>query len=143
MLPGSVCRYVPPAVPVAQVVPTCVVEEPEDWEREYAPTQVSVVASQMEPRPFRLRDYSTGRRIRVLTSSIRGLHTLSLQHLAVRDPVLATDDATRIGSDGYLMSLRRDAGWWLSHVTSGTDCARQGYIWFSPVRPRVFTGISL
>jgi hypothetical protein len=57
--------------------------------------------------------------------------------------VLATDDATRIGSDGYLMSLRRDAGWWLSHVTSGTDCARQGYIWFSPVRPRVFTGISL
>ena len=60
----------------------------------------------------------------VLASSIRGLQTLSLQHFAVRDPVLATDDATRIGSDGYLMSLRRDAGWWLSHVTSGTDCAK-------------------
>ena len=72
----------PPAVPVAQVVPTYVVEEPVDWEREYADTQVSVVASQMEPLPFRLRDYSTGRRIRVLASSIRGLHTLSLQHFA-------------------------------------------------------------
>ena len=45
---------------MAQVVPTYVVEEPVDWEREYADTQVSVVASQMEPLPFRLRDYSTG-----------------------------------------------------------------------------------
>jgi hypothetical protein len=49
------------------------------------------------------------RRVGVLASSIRGMHTLSLQHFAVRDPMLATDDATRIGSDGYLMSLRRDA----------------------------------
>ena len=60
VLPGSVCRYVPPPVPVARVVPTCVVGEPEDWEREYADTQVSTVASQVDPRPFRLRDYRTG-----------------------------------------------------------------------------------
>jgi len=109
VLPGSVCRYVPPPIPVAQVVPTCVVGEPEDWEREYADTQVSTVASQVDPRPFRLRDYRTGRRVGVLASSIRGMLTLFLQHFAVRDPMLATDDATRIGSDGYLMSIRRDA----------------------------------
>jgi len=108
ILPGSVCRYVPPPDPVAQVVPKCVVE-PEDWEREYADTQVSAVASQVEPRPFQLRNYRTGRRVGVLASSIRGLQTLSLQHFAVRDRVLATDDATRIGSDGYLIFLRRDA----------------------------------
>jgi hypothetical protein len=109
---------VPPAVPVAQVVPTYVVEEPVDWEREYADTQVSVVASQMEPLPFRLRDYSTG----------GGSESwLVPSGACIPFPcsiLLATDDATRIGSDGYLMSLRRDAGWWLSHVTSGTDCAK-------------------
>ena len=109
VLPGSVCRYVPPPVPVARVVPTCVVGEPEDWEREYADTQVSAVASQVDPQPFRLRGYRTGRRVGVLASSIRGMHTLSLQHFTVRNPMPATDDATRIGSDGYLMSLRRDA----------------------------------
>jgi len=109
VLPGSVCRYVSPPVPVAQVVPTCVVGEPEDWERKYADTEMSAVASQVEPQPFLLRDYRTGQRVGVLANSIRGLQTLALQHFALRDPVLATDGATRIGSDGYLMSLRRDA----------------------------------
>jgi hypothetical protein len=78
VLPGFVCRYVPPPVPVAQVVPTCVVEEPEDREREYADTQVSVIASQVDPQPFRLRYYRTGRWVGVLASSIRGLQTISL-----------------------------------------------------------------
>jgi hypothetical protein len=34
---------------------------------------------------------------------------LAQQHFSVRDPVIATDGAALIGSDGYLMSLRRDA----------------------------------
>ena len=109
VLSGSVSRYVPPVVPVAQVVPTCVVEEPEDWQRTYADTQVSSVASQAEPQPFLLRDYRTGQRVGVMANSIRSLQTLALQHFALRDPVLATDGATRISSDGYLMSFRRDA----------------------------------
>jgi hypothetical protein len=42
------------------------VEEPEDWEREYADTLVSVIPSQVEPQPFRLRYYRTGRWVGVL-----------------------------------------------------------------------------
>jgi hypothetical protein len=42
-------------------------------------------------------------------SSIRDLQILAQQHFSVRDPVIATDGAALIGSDGYLMSLRRDA----------------------------------
>ena len=108
VLPCSVCRYVLPPVPVARVVPTCVVK-PDDWVREYAETQVSAVVSQVEPQSFLLRNYRTGQQVGVLANSIRGLQTLALKHFALRDPVLATDGATRIGSDGYLMSLRRDA----------------------------------
>jgi hypothetical protein len=44
-----------------------------------------------------------------MASSIRDLQILAQQHFAVRDPVIATDGAALIGSDGYLMSLRRNA----------------------------------
>ena len=86
----------------------CVIEEPEDWEREY---DVIPVASgvTVDPQSFRLRDYRTGQRVGVLANSICGLQTLARQHFGMRDPVLATDEDLRIGSDGYLMSLRRDA----------------------------------
>jgi hypothetical protein len=67
--------------------------------REYAETQVSAVVSQVEPQSFLLRNYRTGQQVGVLANSIRGLQTLALQYFALRDPVLATDEATRIGSD--------------------------------------------
>ena len=102
VLSSSLCRYVPSHVPVVQNSPTCVVEEPEDWEKEYADTQV-------EPQPFQLKELRSGQRVGVLATTIRELQNLSLQHFSVRDPVLATDEASRIGSDGYLMSLRRNA----------------------------------
>ena len=44
-----------------------------------------------------------------MASSIRDLQTLAQQHFSVRDPVIAMDGAALIGSDGYLMSFRRDA----------------------------------
>jgi len=113
VLSSSLCRYVPFPVPVVQNVPTCVVEEPEDWEREYADTQLSTGVSQVEPQPFQLKEFRSGQRDGILASTIRGLQNLSLQHFSVRDPVLATDGAAQIGSDGYLMSLRRDGMlWW-------------------------------
>ena len=85
---------------MVQKVPTCVVEEPEDWMREYPDTP---------SQPFQLREFRTGQLVGVMASSIRDLQILAQQHFAVRDPVIATDGAALIGSDGYLMSLRRDA----------------------------------
>jgi hypothetical protein len=73
--------------------------KPDDWVREYAETQVSAVVSQVEPQSFLLRNYRTGQQVGVLANSIRDLQTLALQHFALRDPVLATDGATRIGMD--------------------------------------------
>jgi hypothetical protein len=51
------------------------------------------------------------------TSLMASVHSIGIlhcrgnrqQHFAVRDPVIATDGAALIGSDGYLMSLRLDA----------------------------------
>jgi hypothetical protein len=100
VLSSSVCRYEPIPAPVVQKVPTCVVEEPEDWMREYPDTP---------SQPFQLREFRTGQLVGVMASSIRDLQILAQQHFAVRDPVIATDGAALIGSDGYLMSLRRDA----------------------------------
>jgi hypothetical protein len=60
-------------------------------------------------QPFQLREFRTGQLVGVMASSIRDLQTLAQQHLSIRDPVIATDGAALIGSDGYLMSLRRDA----------------------------------
>jgi hypothetical protein len=60
-------------------------------------------------QPFQLREFRTGQLVGVMASSIRDLQILAQQHFAVRDPVIATDGAALIGSDGYLMSLRRDA----------------------------------
>ena len=57
---------------------------------------------------WRLKEFRSGQRVGVLASTIRDLQNLSLQHFSVRNSVLATDEATRIGSDGYLMSLRRN-----------------------------------
>ena len=45
VLPSFLCRYVPSPVTVVQDVPTCVVEEPKDWERENADTGVGRVIS--------------------------------------------------------------------------------------------------
>jgi hypothetical protein len=100
VLSSSVSRYEPSPVPVVQKVPTCVVEEPKDWMREYPDTP---------SQPFQLREFRTGQHVGVMASSIRDLQILAQQHFAVRDPVIATDGAALIGSDGYLMSLRRDA----------------------------------
>lgn len=74
----------PLPVSVAQVVPTCVVEEPEDWE-DCADTPVSAVVSHVEPQPFQLKDNRTGQWVAVLASSIRGLQTLAFQYFALRD----------------------------------------------------------
>ena len=100
VLSGSVCRYEPSPVPVVQEVPTCVVEEPEDWMREYPDTP---------SQPFQLREFRTGQLVGVMASSIRDLQVQAQQFFSIRDPVIATDGAALIGSDGYLMSLRRDA----------------------------------
>ena len=99
VLSDSICRYVPSPVPVVQEVPTCVVEEPEDCMKDYPDTP---------SQPFQLREFRTGQLVGVMASSIRDLQTLTQQHFSVRDPVIATDGAALIGSDGYLMSLRRD-----------------------------------
>jgi hypothetical protein len=48
VMSDSICRYVTSPVPVVHDVPTCVVEEHEDWMKDYADTQV-------EPQPFQLR----------------------------------------------------------------------------------------
>jgi hypothetical protein len=85
---------------VIQKVPTCVVEEPEDWMGEYPDTP---------SQPFQMREFRTGQLVGVMASSNRDLQILAQQHFAVRDPVIAMDGAALIGSDGYLMSLRRDA----------------------------------
>ena len=100
VLSSSICRYEPIPAPVVQKVPTCVVEEPEDWMGEYPDTP---------SQPFQLREFRTGQLVGVMASSIRDLQILAQQHFSVRDPVIATDGAALIGSDGYLMSLRRDA----------------------------------
>ena len=100
VLSSSICRYEPIPAPVVQKVPTCVVEEPEDWMGEYPDTP---------SQPFQLREFRTGQLVGVMASSIRDLQILAQQHFAVRDPVIATDGAALIGSDGYLMTLRRDA----------------------------------
>ena len=97
VLSDSICRYVPSPVPVVQEIPTCVIEEPEDWMKDYPDI------------PSQLREYRSCQLIGVMASSIRDLQTLALQHFSVRDPVIATDGADLIGFDGYLMSLRRDA----------------------------------
>ena len=60
---------------------------------EYIDIQVPVVISHVEPQPFRLRDFRTGRRVGVLANSIRGVQDLAL------------NDTTQISSDGYLMFL--------------------------------------
>ena len=59
VLSSSLCRYVPSPVSVVQNVPTCVVQEPEDWERVYADTQVSTGVSQVEVEGVQVRP--TGR----------------------------------------------------------------------------------
>ena len=92
----------PPPVLMASVDPACVVEEPEDLEKEYTYTQMLVVVSHVEPQPFRLRDFRTSHRFRILANSIQDL---ALQHFALRNPVLALSDTTQISSDRYLMSL--------------------------------------
>lgn len=97
----------PPPVLVVSVVPACVVEEPEDRE-EYTDTWVAVGVFHVEPQPFQLRDYRTGRRVGVLSNSVRGLQYLAMQHLVIRDPVLALNNTTQISTDGYLMSLHRN-----------------------------------
>jgi hypothetical protein len=74
------------------------VEEPEDWMGEYPDTP---------SQPFQLREFRTGKLVGVIASSIRDLQILAQQHFALRDPVIATDGAALIGSDGYLMSLRQ------------------------------------
>jgi hypothetical protein len=48
VLSDSICRYVPSPVPVVQEVPTCVVEEPEDWMKDYPDTP---------SQPFQLREF--------------------------------------------------------------------------------------
>lgn len=60
------------------------------------------IVSHVEPQPFRLRDFRTSRRFRILANSIQDL---ALQHFALRNPVLALSDTTQISSDRYLMSL--------------------------------------
>ena len=100
VMSSSICRYEPIPAPVVQKVPTCVVEEPEDWMGEYPDTP---------SQPFQLREFRTGQLVGVMASSIRDLQILAQQHFAVRDPMIATDGAALIGSDGYLISLRRDA----------------------------------
>jgi hypothetical protein len=70
--------------PVVQKVPTCVVEEPEDWMGEYPDTP---------SQPFQLREFRTGQLVGVMAGSIRDLQILAQQHFAVRDPVIATDGA--------------------------------------------------
>ena len=69
---------------------------------------MSTVVSQVEPQPFQLKEFRSGQQVEVLANTIRDLQNLSLQHFSVRDPVITTDGAARIGSDGYLMSLRWD-----------------------------------
>lgn len=91
----TVCGYVPPPVLVASVVPAFVVEGPEDLE-EYTDTLMPVGVSHVEPQPFLLRDYRTGRRVGVLANSVRSLQDLALQHFAIRDPLLALDNTTQI-----------------------------------------------
>jgi hypothetical protein len=63
---------------------------------EYIDIQVPVVISHVEPQPFRLRDFRTGRRVGVLANSVRSLQDLALQHFAIRDPLLALDNTTQI-----------------------------------------------
>jgi hypothetical protein len=75
---------------VVQEVPTCVVEEPEDWMREYPNTP---------SQPFQLREFRTGQLVGFMASSIRDLQILAQQHFSVKDPVIATDGAALIGSD--------------------------------------------
>jgi hypothetical protein len=58
-------------------VPTCVVEEPEDWMGEYPDTP---------SQPFQLREFRTGQLVGVMAGSIRDLQILAQQHFAVRDP---------------------------------------------------------
>jgi hypothetical protein len=63
-----------------------------------------------EPRGLeKAQEFRTGQLVGVMASSIRDLQVLAQQHFSVRDPVIATDGAALIGSDGYLMSLRQDA----------------------------------
>jgi hypothetical protein len=54
-------------------------------------------------QPFQLREFRTGQLVGVMASSIRDFQILAQQHFAVRNPVIATDGAAIIGSDGYLM----------------------------------------
>jgi hypothetical protein len=61
-VPSSVCRYEPSPASVVQKIPTCVVEEPEDWMREYPDTP---------SQPFQLREFRTGQLVGVMASSIR------------------------------------------------------------------------
>lgn len=108
----TVCGYVPPPVLVASVVPAFVVEGPEDWE-EYTDTLVPVGVSHVEPQPFLLRDYRTGRRVEVLANSVRGLQDLALQHFAIRDPLLAWTTppksyVSRVNCYNILFSRRDD-----------------------------------
>ena len=81
VLSDSICRYVPSPVNVVQEAPTCVVEEPEDWMKDYPDTP---------SQPFQLREYRSGQLIGVMASSIRDLQTLALHHFSVWDPVIAT-----------------------------------------------------
>jgi hypothetical protein len=115
VLSDSICRYVPSPVTVVQE-PQHVLWRNEDWMKDYPDTP---------SQPFQLREYRSGQLIGVMASSIRDLQTLPLHHFSVRDPVIATDGAALVGSDGYFMSLRRDAVVVAFHVMCGTDCAKQ------------------
>jgi len=55
VLPSFLCRYVPSPVTVVQDVPTCVVEEPEDWGKEYADSGLSGGASAVPAEGVQVR----------------------------------------------------------------------------------------
>lgn len=96
VLRSYLCRYVSAPVVEVQDIPTWVVREHEDWEKEYGDIHVSAGLPQVESQPFQLKEFRSGQWVGVLASIIRDLQDLALQHFSIRNPVLATGEATRI-----------------------------------------------